>query len=302
MRLGIDLGGTKIEGVVLDTEGRERARERVATPRGDYAATVAAVAELVERLNSTSGHRARRVGLGIPGSTSPSTGLIRNANSTWLNGRPFDQDLEAALGVPVRLANDANCFALSEAVDGAGKDAEIVFGVILGTGVGGGLIAGRRIVGGRNGIGGEWGHNPLPWVRPDETPGPRCWCGKRGCIEAWCSGPALSADYERRTASISTADEIAARARAGERAAQDCLADHAERLSRALALIVNIVDPDVMVLGGGLSNLSGLAEALEAGLKPHCFSDAIHTPVRGNVHGAAGGVRGAAWLWPGDDP
>lgn len=302
MRLGIDLGGTKIEGVVLDPEGRERARERMATPRGDYAATIAAVAELVERLNKSSGHRARRVGLGVPGSISPSTGLIRNANSTWLNGRPFDQDLEAALGIPVRLANDANCFALSEAVDGAGKDANIVFGVILGTGVGGGLIAGRRIVGGLNGIGGEWGHNPLPWPRPDETPGPLCWCGKRGCIETWCSGPALSADYERRTATACTADEIAVRAGAGDRAAQDCLADHAERLSRALALVVNIVDPDAIVLGGGLSNLSGLAEALEAGLKPHCFSDAIQTPVRRNVHGAAGGVRGAAWLWPGGDP
>jgi fructokinase len=295
-RLGIDLGGTKIEGAVLDTSGRELARLRIKAPRDGYEATIAAVGSLVARLEAEAGVTAS-VGLGMPGSISPATGLVQGANSTWLNGRPFREDLSAALGRPVRVANDANCFALSEAVDGAGAGKRIVFGVILGTGIGGGIIVDRAILDGPRATGGEWGHNPLPWPEPAEYPGPRCWCGRHGCIEAWASGPGLAAAHERDTGQALSPADIVAAAQAGEPAAQASLRDHASRLARALACVVNVVDPDVVVLGGGLSQLKHLYDQLPTLMRPHVFSDTGVVTVLPPRWGDAGGVRGAAWLW-----
>lgn len=254
VRIGIDLGGTKIEGVAMTEAGAEVARHRMPAPRGDYTASVAAICDLVERLDQTAAQQGT-VGIGMPGSLSSATGLVRNANSTWLNGQPLQLDIEARLGRPVRLANDANCFALSEAVDGAGASARLVFGVIIGTGCGGGIVHERRVVDGPLGVGGEWGHNPLPWAAPDEHPGPLCWCGRRGCIETWVSGPALAADHVRATGVPLSPEEIAAEAELGNSEAQATIDRHASRLARGLAAIVNVLDPDVIVLGGGLSQL-----------------------------------------------
>jgi fructokinase len=301
LRIGIDLGGTKIEGVVLGADGARLAGERRPAPRGDYIATLAAIRDLVEALEQAAGAGAPgRIGVAMPGSLSPVTGRMQNANSTWLNGQPFDRDLAAALGRPVRLANDANCFALSEAVDGAGAGAASVFGVILGTGCGGGLVFGERLIDGPRGIGGEWGHNPLPWAGPDEHPGPRCWCGRHGCMEAWVSGPALTADHARVAGETRTAEAIAAAAAAGDAGAQASLARHASRLARGLAHVVNILDPAVIVLGGGLSNLAHLYGALPELMKPHVFADAAVGEIRPPKWGDASGVRGAAWLWGAD--
>ncbi|MGE5148135.1 MAG: ROK family protein [Candidatus Eiseniibacteriota bacterium] len=295
MRIGIDVGGTKIEAAALDSEGQLHGRRRIPSPKGDYDATLDAIQRLVGALEAELGGPAP-VGLGIPGTLSPATGLVKNANSTWLIGRPLDRDLEARLGRPVRIANDANCFALSEAADGAAAGAKVVFGVILGTGVGGGIVVDGRALQGRNAIAGEWGHNPLPWPRDDERPGPPCYCGKRGCIETFLSGPGLARD-----GGAADAQAVIDRATAGEAAAVAAFERYQDRLARGLAHVVNILDPDVIVLGGGLSNIAGLAEAVERRLPACVFSDRVDTRVLRGKHGDSGGVRGAAWLWPAPD-
>lgn len=295
MRIGIDLGGTKIEVIALDAHGRTLARTRVDTPRAGYARTLDAIANLVadiERETRTRG----TVGIGIPGAVTAS-GTIKNANSTWLIGQPLGADLALRLKREVRLMNDANCFALSEAIDGAGVGAGSVFGVIIGTGVGGGIVIDGRCHVGANLIGGEWGHNPLPWPDASETPGPACYCGKYGCIETWCSGPGLAHDHERITGETRTAFEIANVAVAGNMSAQATLNRHHDRLARALATVINVLDPDVIVLGGGLSNVEGIDTAVSASLPRWMFSDTVNTRVVKNIHGDASGVRGAAWLW-----
>jgi len=297
VRIGLDLGGTKIEGIALDRDGDPCARGRIATPHGDYRATIEAIDALVGDLEAKAGRRADRIGVGMPGALSPATGLVKNANSTWLIGRPFDRDLEAALGRPVRVANDANCFALSEATDGAAAGVAVVFGVILGTGVGGGIAIGGRPLDGRNAIAGEWGHNPLPRPADGERPGPACYCGRRGCIETFLSGPGLAADHEAATGERRTPEDIAA---AGSAGAEATMARYEERLARALAGVINIIDPDVIVLGGGLSRIERLYANVPRLWAPHVFSDHIATELRPPRHGDASGVRGAAWLWDED--
>ncbi|RKQ70688.1 ROK family protein [Oceanibaculum indicum] len=298
MRIGIDLGGTKIEIAALDeADGAVLARERIATPRGDYDATIAAIRDLVAGMEARLG-RGGTVGIGIPGAISPASGLVKNANSTWLIGRPFDRDLEVALGRPVRLANDANCFALSEAVDGSAAGAAIMFGVILGTGVGGGIVVNGRVLTGANAISGEWGHNPLPWRGDGERPGPACYCGRHGCIETFLSGPGLAADHQRATGTALSAEDVVAAAEAGDSLAEATLRRYEDRLARALAHLVNILDPEVIVLGGGLSGLQRLYESVPHLWGRYIFSDHVATRLLPPVHGDAGGVRGAAWLWP----
>ena len=297
MRLGVDLGGTKIEAAVLDRGGAILARERMPTPPNDYDATLQAIARVVAKAEQAAGIRADAAGIGTPGSLSPRTRLIRNANSTCLNGKRLDRDIASVLDRPVRLQNDANCFALAESISGAAQGAQVVFGVITGTGVGGGIVVRGTPVMGRNLIGGEWGHNPLPAPMPDEMPGPACYCGRAGCIETWCSGPGLSADHRRRTGKCMTAEDIAAGADAGDSAAQDSLDRHADRLARALAGVVNILDPDVIVLGGGLSNMDHLPRLLPGLVRQHVFSDCFETPILRNHLGDSAGVIGAAWLW-----
>ena len=298
MRIGIDLGGTKVEAVALDRGGRECFRARRETPR-DYAGTLDAIAGLVAEAERAAGPAT--VGVGMPGIISPATGLVKNANSTWLNGRPLGRDLAARLGRPVRLANDANCFALSEAVDGAGAGQRCVFGVIVGTGTGGGLVVDGRVLVGANAIAGEWGHNPLPWPDASELPGPACYCGRSGCIETFLSGPGLAFDHEKATGERLDARAIAARAASGDTAASATIERYASRMARGLATIINVADPDVIVLGGGLSNLPGLYERVPRLWIAYVFSDRVVTPLVPNVHGASSGVRGAAWLWPVDE-
>ncbi len=300
MRIGLDLGGTKIEGVALDERGTELARRRVATPRHDYAATLEAMAGLVRGLEEATGRRGT-VGVGMPGALSPATGLVKNANSTWLIGQALDRDLSRLLDRPVRFANDANCFALSEAVDGAGAGARVVFGVIVGTGTGGGIAVERRVLTGPNAIAGEWGHNPLPWPTPDEWPGPPCYCGKTGCVETFLSGPGMVRDHREATGQDVAAPEIAARAGNGEAAATATLERYEERMARALAVVLNVLDPDVVVLGGGMSQIPRLYESVPRLWQRWAFSDRVDTVLRPPVHGDSSGVRGAAWLWgPGE--
>ncbi len=296
IKFGIDLGGTKIEGVALGPDGVELCRHRRPTPRDNYAATIETIASIIGVLEADSGARGS-VGIGMPGSLSPRTRLVQNANSTWLNGRPFDRDVEARLACPIRCANDANCFALSEAADGAAAGASMVFGVILGTGCGGGLVHHGRIIDGPRGIGGEWGHNPLPWAGTAEHPGPACWCGRSGCMETWVSGPAITADHVRTAGESLTVEEIAHRAGLGNAAAQATLDRHASRLARGLAAMVNIFDPDVIVLGGGVSQLAHLYVQLPRLISPHVFADDTHVIVRPPKWGDASGARGAARLW-----
>jgi len=297
MRLGVDLGGSKIEAVILDEHGRAIRRRRVPAPASDYRALIAAVAGLVAEIEAETAP-VPRAGIGIPGSIGPTTGRVRNANSTVLNGRDLAGDLEAVLDRPVRIANDANCFALAEAVAGAGQDAHLVFGVILGTGVGGGIAAAGRVRAGANRICGEWGHMPLPLPGAEEHPGPACYCGRQGCIETWVSGPGLAADHARNGGGALDPPAIAAQAEAGDRAARDSLARHLDRLARGLAQVVNILDPDAIVLGGGLSNLAHLPRELPSAMRAHVFSDSFETPIRANRLGDSAGVIGAAWLWP----
>ena len=296
MRIGIDLGGTKIAAVALDRAGRELHRARVPTPRS-YGATLDSLAELIAETERATGSDGP-VGIGIPGAVSRATGRIKNANSVWLIGEDLVSDLARRVGQPVRAMNDANCFALSEAVDGAAAGAQVVFGVIIGTGVGGGIVVGGEALEGASRIAGEWGHNPLPWPRDDERPGPQCYCGKRGCIETFCSGPALERDYERATGVRRSGAEIDAAAAAGDPAAAAVLNRYVDRLARGLATVVNIIDPDVIVLGGGVSNLSGLEQHVQAALPPWVFTDQVAARVVRNKWGDASGVRGAAWLWP----
>ena len=284
LRIGIDLGGTKIEALALDGAGREVFRKRIPTPRGDYAATIAAVSSLVKEIGEGS------VGVGIPGAASQVTGLVKNANSTWLIGKPLKEDLENALRRPVRLENDANCFALSEAVDGAGKGASVVFGVILGTGVGGGIVVDGKVLVGANAIAGEWGHNPLPAPTAADLPHPACYCGRTGCIETYLSGPGLSRDHESRTGRRLSAEEIVS-------LGDQSLERYEERLARALASVINVLDPDVIVLGGGMSNVARLYTEVPRRWGRHVFSDRVATRLARPVHGDSSGVRGAAWLW-----
>ncbi len=297
MRIGIDLGGTKIEGVVLDASGGVAARLRVKTPQGDYEGTVRAIVDLVRRLEQETGGQSS-VGLGMPGIISPATGLVKNANSVCLNGRALDRDLEKALGRPLRIENDANCFALSEASDGAAAGRECVFGVILGTGTGGGIVVGGRILHGRNAVGGEWGHNPMPWPAPGEWPGEACYCGRTGCIETFLSGPGLARDFAGATGSSIDPAEIVRRAEAGETAAIACLDRYVNRLARALATIINVIDPDVIVLGGGLSGIERLYRDVPEQWSRYVFSDHVTTELLPPKFGDSSGVRGAAWLWP----
>jgi fructokinase len=295
VRIGIDLGGTKIEAIALDDRGGERFRRRISTPRGDYAGTIAALRRLVEDAEMRAGPST--VGIGIPGAISPATGLIKNANSTWLNGQPLAEDLAAALGRPVRLANDANCFALSEATDGAAAGCRIVFGVIIGTGTGGGIVVDGRVLVGGNAIAGEWGHNPMPWPDVSEWPGPLCYCGRTGCIETFLSGPGLARDYVAGGESVVDAAVVVERAAGGDGQARAALERYEHRMARALASVINILDPDAIVLGGGLSNVTRLYDRIPEIWGEYVFSDHVATRLLRPVHGDSSGVRGAAWLW-----
>ena len=302
MRIGVDLGGTKIEAAVLAADGLVVQRQRVRTPHANYAETIEALAKLVQECELEAGVGAP-VGVGIPGSISPATGLVKNANSTWLIGRPLAEDLARRLGRPVRLANDANCFALSEAVDGAGAGAETVFGVILGTGVGAGIVVGGRVLTGANAVSGEWGHNPLPGMRGgagdgSEWPGPPCYCGRNGCVETFLSGPGLARDFEQHTGRRLSPAEIVSSASRGDAAAEASLVRYEDRLARGLAAIINVIDPDVIVLGGGLSHVTRLYTNVPRLWSRYVFSDTIVTRLVPPVHGDSSGVRGAAWLWP----
>jgi fructokinase len=289
LRIGVDLGGTKIEALALDQAGREVFRKRVATPRGDYDATISAVQSLVEEIDSSSGAKGS-VGIGIPGALSRATGLVKNANSTWLIGRSLKEDLERALKREIRLENDANCFALSEAVDGAGKGARVVFGVILGTGVGGGIVVDGRVLTGQNAIAGEWGHNPLPLPTDADLPLPPCYCGRFGCIETYLSGPGLARDHQQLTGNRLTAEEVVA-------LQGESLKRYEERLARALATVINLLDPEVIVLGGGMSNVEQLYVEVPRLWGRYVFSDRVTTRLERHAHGDSSGVRGAAWLW-----
>jgi len=297
MRIGIDLGGTKIEALAIDDHGTELARHRVDTPRDDYEATVKAIVALVHRIEAETG-KTGTVGAGIPGTVSRITGLIKNANSTWLNGRPFHKDLIDTLGRDVRVANDANCLAVSEATDGAAAGVRFVYGVILGTGCGGGVALEGCVHDGPNGVAGEWGHNPLPWPKPEETPGPACYCGKRGCMEMWVSGTGIALDYKNVTGRVRTTREIVADFAAGDREAAETVERFEDRLARGLSNVINILDPDVIVVGGGVSRLEHIYEALPKLLPKYVFGGEASTPVVQAKYGDSSGVRGAAWLWP----
>jgi len=298
MRIGIDLGGTKIEGIVLAGDGAELARERVATPQDDYQATLAAIVELVAVLERSAA-QACSVGVGMPGSRSRATGLVKNSNSVCLNGTPLYRDLESMLGRDVRFANDADCFALSEATDGAAADAAVVFGVIIGTGTGGGIVVSGKPVSGPDGIAGEWGHNPLPWPQEGELPGPECYCGLSGCIETWLSGPGLVRDHFHAHGVSMQPVSIAQRAESGDAKSRQSMARYSDRMARALATVINVIDPDVIVLGGGVSNIASLYRDVPALWGQYVFSDSVETRLVPAMHGDASGVRGAAWLWPG---
>ena len=300
LRFGVDLGGSKIEIIALDETGAPRLRRRVATPRGDYAKTLATIAELVRAAEAELDCRGR-VGICTPGAISPATGLLKNSNSVCLNGKPLDQDLQRLLQREVRIANDADCFALSEAADGAATGAATVFGVIVGTGTGGGLVVHGRLLAGPNAIAGEWGHNPLPWPSDDEQPGPACYCGKTGCIETWLSGPGLEREYRRLGGTMLTAERIAEQDRRGEDLAVACLDHYIDRMARAMASVINVVDPEVIVLGGGVSNIERLYRDVPRAWAEYVFSDRVDTRLIPPRHGDSSGVRGAARLWAAGD-
>ncbi len=299
LRVGVDLGGTKIAAIALAADGAVVGQTRLSAPRDDYRATIGALVDCIAEVERQAGGRGT-VGVGMPGSISPVTGRVQNSNSVWLNDTPFAEDVQAALARPARFANDADCFALSEATDGAGAGAASVFGAILGTGCGGGIVVGGRLLAGPNRSAGEWGHSPLPWQYPEEFPGPTCWCGRRGCLETWISGTGLQMDHAARTAQVLTAQEILARA-ATDATAQETLERHLSRLARALAMIVNTIDPEVIVLGGGLSQMPHLYERLPGAIRPRVFAAAPVVTVRPPLHGDASGVRGAARLWSLDE-
>ncbi|MGV6809238.1 MAG: ROK family protein [bacterium] len=304
MRIGVDLGGTKIALVALDQQGVVCYEQRIATPQGDYHGTIAAITHLVVQAEQSLTNQAllqvdqhASIGVCTPGSLSPATGLLRNANSVCLNGQPFKQDLETQLARPIRMANDANCFALSEAIDGAAAEAQTVFGVIIGTGTGGAIVINRQVLGGVNGIAGEWGHNPLPWADQTELNGDRCFCGKRGCIETWLSGPGLSRQHYYRSQQRLSARQIAAQAALGDVQCEQSLQDYERRMAKALAHVINLFDPDTVVLGGGLSQLSRLYDNVPKLWGDYIFSDVVRTQLCPPRYGDASGVRGAAWLW-----
>jgi fructokinase len=297
IRIGIDLGGTKTEAIALDRSGAVLARPRVASPRNDYEATIECIAGLVAKIETDLGQRGS-VGVGMPGAISPATGLVKNANSTWLNGRAFEADLSERLQRPVRTANDANCLAVSEATDGAAAGQRIVFAAILGTGVGGGIAIEGKVQTGRNAVAGEWGHTPLPWMQATEFPGPECYCGRRGCIERFLSGPAAADHFRLATGRDLTMQAIAEAAEAGDPAAEHYLSLYEHRLARALSTIIDVIDPDAIVLGGGVSNITRLYRTVPPLLGEYCFSDRIDTAILPARHGDSSGVRGAAWLWP----
>ena len=297
MRIGVDLGGTKIEALALNDAGVELARYRVDTPQGDYPGTIAAIVDLIDRLELETGLRGT-VGVGIPGTVERSNGLVKNANSTWLNGEPFDKDLSAALGREARVANDANCFVVSEATDGAAAGIDVVFGVILGTGCGGGIALHGRVHAGRGGLGGEWGHNPLPWPVEGEFPGPQCYCGKRGCLETWLSGTGLMKDYKRQTGTLLKGAEIVTLSETGDKEALGALERLENRIARGLATMINVLDPDAIVIGGGVSRIDRIYESVTRQLPQYVFGGKTETPVLKALHGDSSGVRGAAWLWP----
>ncbi|MGF7179649.1 fructokinase [Tunturiibacter psychrotolerans] len=297
MRIGIDLGGTKIEALAIDDRGAELARHRVDTPRDDYEATIKAMVALVHRMEAETG-KTGTVGAGIPGTISRVTGRVKNANSTWLNGQPFHKDLTAALGREVRVANDANCLAVSEATDGAAAGVRFVYGVILGTGCGGGVALEGCVHDGPNGVAGEWGHNPLPWPKPEESPGPACYCGKRGCMEMWVSGTGIARDYKNVTGTAKTTREIVADFAAGDRVASETIERFEDRLARGLSNVINILDPDVIVIGGGVSRVEHIYGALPKLLPQYVFGGEASTPIVQAKYGDSSGVRGAAWLWP----
>lgn len=292
IRFGVDFGGTKIEAAALSETGEFVARVRKPNP-GSYHAALDVVAELVADAECMAGATCARLGMGIPGSISPRSGLIRNANSVYLNGQRFGEDLEQRLARPVRLANDANCLALSEAADGAGAGAGVVFAAILGTGCGGGVVVDGRIIQGHNGVGGEWGHSPLPWPKPEEYPGHECWCGRKGCLETWIAGPSFARDAGFPSG-LATMEAV----EAGRPEALAALDRYVDRLGRALAVVCDLIDPDVVVLGGGMSNVDALYPRMHDAIAPHVFSDVFETPVRKARHGDSSGVRGAVWLWP----
>jgi fructokinase len=296
LRFGIDLGGTKIELIALDHDGAELWRRREPTPRGDYRGTLGVIRRLVDQAESELGARGT-VGIGTPGALSRASGRLKNSNSVCLNGQPLVEDLQRLLGRPVRIANDADCFALSEATDGAAAGLDVVFGVILGTGVGGGIVVHGRLLQGPNAIAGEWGHNPLPWPLPEELPGPACYCGKRGCIETFLSGPGLARDYAAHSGNSLDGRDIVVRAAAGDEACEMALSRYDDRLARALAHVINIVDPDAVVLGGGVSNCARLYEGVPKLWGRYVFSDRVDTRLLPPRHGDSSGVRGAAWLW-----
>ena len=296
MRIGIDLGGTKIEGLALDDSGKEILRQRVDTPQGNYQATIAAIVNLVQLLEANT-QQIGTVGIGIPGAISPTNQLVKNANSTWLIGKPLHADLQQALSRQVLIANDANCFVVSEATDGAARGAEIVFGVIVGTGTGGGVYVNGKDITGINAIAGEWGHNPLPWPSADEYPGRECYCGKKGCIETWLSGPGFTHDHQLHGGRGNTAKEIIALAEQGDKLAESALQRYEDRMARALATVINIVDPEIIVLGGGMSNITRLYRNVPKLWEQYIFSDHVATKLAPPAHGDSSGVRGAAWLW-----
>lgn len=296
MRIGIDLGGTKIEGIALGDKGEELLRHRVKTPQGDYTATLQSIISLIQTIESETGGTGS-IGIGTPGSLSPSTKLLRNSNSVCMNGQPVKQDIEKRLGREIRISNDANCFALSEATDGAAKGAAVVFGVIIGTGTGAGIVINGKVLAGPNAIAGEWGHNPLPWPNNNELPGPLCYCGKSGCIETFLSGPGLSNSYHALTSDKKSAFEIVELSQRGSEVAEMCLRSYEDQMARGLAHIINILDPDVIVLGGGMSNIKRLYQNVPEKLTEYVFSDVLNTRLVPPVYGDSSGVRGAAWLW-----
>lgn len=296
MRIGIDLGGTKIEAIALSDDGNMLLRHRVDTPKGKYEDSLEAIACLIEQTEKELGQKGS-IGIGIPGAISPATGLVKNANSTSLIGHPLDRDLEKRLGRPVRITNDANCFTVSEATDGAGAGASVVFGVIIGTGTGGGIVVDGKPLNGPNAIAGEWGHNPLPWPSQEEQ-NSSCYCGRQGCVETWLSGPGFARDHHKHSGQQLVAREIVALAKEGNKHAEDSLQRYEHRLARGLASVINILDPDIIVLGGGMSNISRLYENIPKLWDAYVFSDRIDTRLVQNHHGDSSGVRGAAWLWP----
>jgi len=296
MRIGIDLGGTKIEGIALDNKGNELIRHRVDTPQGNYQATLSSIVELVNYIETSAG-QSGSVGLGTPGSISPATKLLRNSNSVCMNGEPVQQDIEKLLGKQIRITNDANCFALSEATDGAAAGEAIVFGVIIGTGTGAGVVVNGKVLNGANSIAGEWGHNPLPWPQDIERPGPQCYCGNNGCLETFLSGPGLSNSYFELSEKKITAKEIVQLSEAGDSIAEQCLTQYEDRLARGLAHIINVIDPDAIVLGGGMSNIHRLYKNVPERWAKYIFSDVVNTKLLSPEYGDSSGVRGAAWLW-----